>query len=515
MYASVTTASLYGLESKEVRVEIDVARGLPSFTVVGLANRSIREAKERIHSAVDGCGYRFPQKRITVNLSPANRKKEGSHFDLPIAAGVLIASAQVVPQPGLLKDTALLGELSLDGRLEPVDGVLPLVIGMRQRGIRQVILPRGNCAEAEAVADMVLIPAETLLQVGEHISGFRPLQAVRAAGCSGVGPPVDLPDFCDINGQDMAKRAAAIAAAGAHGMLMVGPPGVGKSMIGERIPGIMPELSESERLEITQIYSIAGLLNASSPIALRRPFRSPHHSLTVQAMTGGGSRPRPGEVSLAHRGVLFLDELPEFSRQVLDTLRQPLEQGRITISRVQYTTDYPARFMLIAAMNPCRCGYFGDAVKPCTCTETDRQRYVGKISGPLLDRIDLHIGLERMDYGDIDVHAKRAPGLSSQEIRSHVEAAAQRQTHRYRNMPFRFNAQLPPESLAEFCRLDQASNALVRQAFSAWTLSARSYHRLLRVARTLADYEESERIREEHVLEALSYRMPERAQEMN
>lgn len=508
MYASMLTASLYGLESQEVHVEVDVTGGLPSFSVVGLPNRSIKEAKERIHSAINGCGYRFPNKRITVNLSPANRKKDGSHFDLPIAMGLLVASGQICPERDALAHTAMIGELTLDGRLQPIDGALPLVIGMQQRGIEHVVLPAGNCAEAEAVKGMRLYPAETLLHVGEHMSGFRPIRPVCASGRKGKTTAIDVADFSDIVGQDMAKRAAAIAAAGAHALLMVGPPGVGKSMIGKRIPGIMPALSDAEHLEIAQIYSIAGLLDVNHTLSRQRPFRTPHHSLTVPAMTGGGARPGPGEVSLAHCGVLFLDELPEFSRQVLDTLRQPLEHGYITISRVREVMHFPARFMLVAAMNPCRCGYYGDSIKPCTCTETDRQRYAGRISGPMMDRIDLHIGLERMTYRDIDVNIKHREGMRSHEIQSFVEEAAQRQAHRYRNAPFRFNAQLPPDKLAEYCRLDEQCDALVKQAFTAWSLSARSYHRLLRVARTIADFMGCERIAEEHILEALSYRMP-------
>lgn len=508
MYARVSTASLYGLESREVHVEVDVGNGLPSFSVVGLANQSIREAKERIHAAIDHCGYRFPQKRITVNLSPANRKKEGSHFDLPIAVGLLISTGQIVPENEALSETAMIGELTLDGRLEPIDGALPLVIGMQKRGVRKVVLPIGNCREAESVKGMLLYPVETLLQAGEHITGFRRITPVAACGNPPNLKEGAVPDFSDIRGQEMVKRAAVVAAAGAHGMLMVGPPGVGKTMVGKRIPGIMPSLTDQEKLDITQIYSIAGLLDPAMPVVVRRPFRAPHHSLSSAAMTGGGSRPRPGEISLAHHGVLFLDELPEFSRQTLDTLRQPMEEGCVTISRVQDTLTFPARFVLVAAMNPCRCGYYGDPVKPCTCTETDRQKYAGKVSGPLLDRIDLHIGMERMVYGDIDAECEAMAGRSSRDLRNEVEEANMRQKQRYRSLSIEFNSQLPPDKIGTFCRLNDACRKLVKDAFSRWSLSARAYHRLLRVARTVADLSGSASIKEDHILEALGYRVP-------
>lgn len=507
MYARVSTASLYGLESREVHVEVDVSNGLPSFSVVGLANQSIREAKERIHSAIDHCGYQFPNKRITVNLSPANRK-EGSHFDLPIAAGLLISTGQIHLQDHGLQGVALLGELSLDGRLEPVEGVLPLVIGMQKRGVEKVILPKGNCREAESVKGMLLFPVETLLEAGEHLSGFRRIAPVCALGCKPDTSRTNSPDFADIRGQEMVKRAASVAAAGAHGMLMIGPPGVGKTMVGKRIPGIMPLLTDQERLDITQIYSIAGLLDPSKPVVVHRPFRAPHHSLSAAAMTGGGSRPRPGEISLAHHGVLFLDELPEFSRQTLDTLRQPMEEGSVTIARVRDTLTFPARFVLIAAMNPCRCGYYGDPVKPCTCTQTERLNYMGKISGPLLDRIDLHVGMERMVYGDIDAQSSSMPGKSSRELRLEVEAACEIQKRRYASDTIRFNAQLAPDQIGLHCRLNNHCRKLVRDAFSRWSLSARAYHRLLRVARTVADLSGSEAIEEPHILEALGYRIP-------
>ncbi len=510
MYASVITASLYGLVSQEVRVEVDVENGFPSFSVVGLANQSIREAKERIHSAVINCGYKFPSKRITINLCPANKKKEGSHFDLPIAMGLLMSTGQAPIPPETCRGTAFFGELTLDGRLEPVDGALPLIIGMQKRGILDVVLPSGNLAEAMLVKGMRLYPADTLLQAAQHATGFTCIEPVIAGGFSSSSSWADECDFSDIRGQEPVKRAALIAAAGAHGLLMIGPPGVGKTMVGKRIPGIMPPLSYKEQLDVTQIYSVAGELSKARPMITERPFRDPHHSMSAMAMAGGGARPRPGEVSLAHNGVLFLDELPEFNAHTLESLRQPLEDGRVTIARVNQTTTFPARFILVAAMNPCRCGYYGDPVKVCTCTETDRQRYIGKISGPLLDRIDLHMAMDRVVYADIAQERADIVGKTSQVLRVEVMNAYKIQKERYRKLPIDYNSQLTPVMIRQYCGLSDPCKALMEKAFLMWSFSARSYHRVLKVARTIADLAQEKCIREEHILEALSYRMPDR-----
>lgn len=510
MYASVVTASLYGLLSEEVRVEVDVENGFPSFSVVGLANQSIREAKDRIHAAVLNCGYKFPAKRITINLCPANRKKEGSHFDLPIAMGLLMSTGQARVSPGFFSKTAFFGELTLDGRLEPVEGALPLIIGMQKRGVKEVVLPSGNLAEAMLVKEMRLFPADTLLQAAQHATGFCPILPVVAEGC----PPSFMKecgyDFSDIRGQEPVKRAALIAAAGAHGLLMIGPPGVGKTMVGKRIPGIMPPLSYQEQLDVTQIYSVAGELSRARPMITERPFRNPHHSMSAAAMAGGGTRPRPGEISLAHNGVLFLDELPQFSSHTLETLRQPLEDGQVTIARVNETSTFPARFILVAAMNPCRCGYYGDPVKVCTCTQTDRQRYMSKISGPLLDRIDLHMTMDRVVYQDIALESSGCPGKTSAALGAEVMAAYIIQKQRYAKSAIEYNAQLTPSMIKKYCALDPACKALMEEAFSLWALSARSYHRILKVARTIADLAGEDAILKVHILEALSYRMPDR-----
>ncbi|NCB41444.1 MAG: ATP-binding protein [Clostridia bacterium] len=510
MYARIVTASLYGLISREVCVEVAVENGFPSFCVVGLANQSIKEAKERIHSAVLNCGYTFPCKRVTVNLSPANQRKSGSHFDLPIALGLLISTNQAVVSKDVVNGTAFLGELTLDGRLEPVEGVLPLVIGMQKRGITDVVLPMSNIKEAMLVKGMNLYAAPTLLQAVEHATGFRPIKPILADGVCGFDFEEELPDFLDIRGQESVKRAALVAASGAHGLLMIGPPGVGKTMIGKRMPGIMPPLSYEEQLDVTQIYSVAGELSQSRPMIQRRPFRSPHHSMSATAMIGGGSFPRPGEVSLAHSGVLFLDELPEFNTHVLQTLRQPMEEGSVTIARVNETSTFPARFILVAAMNPCRCGYYGDPVKVCTCTESDRQRYVGKVSGPLLDRIDLHIAMEQIFYKDVATQNSEEKGKTTSAMRAEVSAAYELQKNRYAKLSIDYNSQMTPRQIKKYCVLDDRCSKLLEEAFSVWRLSARSYHKILKVARTIADLSGCSSIKEEHILEALSYRMPDR-----
>lgn len=507
MYSRVLSASLYGLTGEETWVEVDVESGLPVFNIVGLANQSIKEAKERIHAAVMNCGFDFESHRITVNLAPANKKKEGSHFDLPIAIALLMSTGQLKPYKGALKaeEIAFLGELTLDGRLAAVEGVLPMIIGMQRRGVKQVVIPEGNLPEAMLVKGMEIVAAATLTQVAGHISGMDIMPPVTAQGyAEGDGDAKDSLDFSEIRGQELVKRAAQVAAAGMHGLLMVGPPGVGKSMIGKRIPGIMPPLSYEEQLDVTRIYSVAGELKSSGSLVTSRPFRAPHHSSSAAALTGGGSKPRPGEVSLAHCGVLFLDELPEFEARTIDMLRQPLEDGEVTIVRVNGKCTYPSRFMLVAAMNPCRCGYFGDSGRQCGCTESERKRYVGKISGPLLDRIDIHISMERVDFDEIANAPSRS--VTSAELRQGVIKAVEIQRMRYEGLGINCNSQLTPKLIKRFCALDKESEELMKAAFVKWKLSARSYHRILRVARTVADLEGCENIGKNHLLEALSYR---------
>lgn len=507
MYSRILSASLYGLTGEETWVEVDVESGMPVFNIVGLANQSIKEAKERIHAAVMNCGFDFESHRITVNLTPANKKKDGSHFDLPIAVALLMSTGQLKPHRDADSpdETAYLGELTLDGRLAAVEGALPMIIGMQRNGVKRVVIPEGNLAEARLVKGMEIIPAGTLTQVTDHISGMDIIAPVVAeGGQQGEIVRLDTPDFSDIRGQEAVKRAAQVAAAGMHGLLMVGPPGVGKSMIGKRIPGILPPLTYDEQLDVTQIYSVAGNLKGSNALITARPFRSPHHSMSAAALTGGGAKPRPGEVSLAHCGVLFLDELPEFEGHTLDTLRQPLEDGEVTIVRVNGKCTYPSRFMLVAAMNPCRCGYWGDSTHKCKCTETERKRYVGKVSGPLLDRIDIHVSMGRVDFEDIDGIPEKT--VTSEELRRGVVKAMEIQRKRYEAMDISYNSQLTPGLIKVFCPLDDECRQLMKDAFIKWKLSARSYHRILRVARTIADLDGSENIGRVHILEALSYR---------
>ncbi len=507
MYAKILTASLYGLEAEISRVELDSESGLPGFSVVGLANQSIKEAKERIHSAVMNCGYSFPPCRITVNLMPAGRRKKGSHYDLAIALGLLMCTGQIPLTPD--EDIACFGELSLDGGVKGVEGLLPMMTGLMKLGIGRFMVPAENLAEATLVKGAEIVSVMSLSEAADHLSGFRRLPFVTADGSAAPGGGRELPDFSDIRGQEAVKRAAQLAAAGRHGLLMIGPPGIGKSMVGKRIPGIMPPMSYEEMLDVTRIYSVAGELRAGRPLVTERPYRAPHHSLSAASLTGGGSRPGPGEISLAHCGVLFLDELPEFSAHTLDNLRQPLEDGEVSIIRVSEKCVFPCDFMLVAAMNPCRCGWYGDPVKSCSCSDSDRKRYVSRVSGPLLDRIDIHVVMERIDYEQLDIGGAASP-LDSAALRAGVEKAEAAQKERFRDGGFKHNGRLSPAEIKRYCALDSECGEIMKEAYARLNLSARSYHRILRVARTAADIEGSGDIRARHLLEALSYRMPEK-----
>lgn len=513
MYARVLTASLLGLSCEKTWAEVDCETGIPSFSVVGLANQSIKEARERIKSAILNSGYSFPTSKITVNLTPANIKKDGSHFDLPIALALLIAAdvAKVKEYDGSIANgkIAVIGELSLDGKVRAVDGALSMIIGLQKEGVTRMIIPKANFSEARLVKGMLIYPVETLSELVDHVIGKSPINVIEADGLDETRVTSNLLDFGDIKGQEMVKRAAQVAAAGMHGLLMIGPPGVGKSMVGKRIPGIMPSLTYKEKLEVTQIYSISGLLSEKCPMISQRPFRSPHHSISSISLVGGGTTPMPGEISLAHNGVLFLDEFPEFKAQTLDMLRQPLEDGEVSIVRINGKVRYPARFMLVAAMNPCRCGYFGDPVHPCTCTQTDRDRYLGKISGPLLDRIDIHVSMERLLYDEIS-SKNSVHSTDTKALREKVLVANKIQMERYAGIDISYNSQLTPRLIEKYCVLGNDCKSLLEAAFSRWNMSARQYHRILKVSRTIADLDEKESIDETHILEALNYRMPEK-----
>ena len=511
MYSRILTASLYGLSGGPTWAEVDCENGLPGFSVVGLADQSVREARERIRAALENSGLRFPAKRITVNLTPANRKKEGSHYDLPVAAGIILCSLKDTDLSGAADlcggKAACLGELTLDGRVNAVDGVLPMIMGLKKTGVSKFFVPADCLQEAMLVKDVELFPVRSIIELADHMTGMSQIKGIKGGSVSIASKPAQVPDFKDIRGQEVIKRAAQIAAAGMHGMLMVGPPGTGKTMIGKRIPGIMPELGYDEMLEVTQIYSAAGQTGGGTPLICERPFRAPHHSVTKAALIGGGGRPRPGEISLAHEGVLFLDEMAEFPSLILDLLRQPLEDGFVVLNRLNYKVTFPSRFMLVAAMNPCRCGYYGDPEKQCSCTESDRQRYIGRISGPLMDRIDIHVSVSRPSYGDINIGAS-GYGLSSADLREGVVRAIAVQKERYAGEGIKYNSQLDAKLLERYCMPDAEGRAKLKDSFEKMHLSARGYHRVLKIARTIADLQGSADIDLMHISEALTFRFP-------
>lgn len=503
MLVKVNGASLQGLEAIPVTVEVNASPGM-KFFLVGLPDNAVKESHERVVAAIHNSGFKFPNKQFTINMAPADVKKEGSGFDLPIAIGVL-ATEGVVKQD-LLHSSMLVGELSLDGTLQPVRGALPIAVKARELGFERLIVPLQNIREAAVVNNIEVYGARNITEVICLLNGMQVIEPTVMDTRKEFYEHQDAfeHDFVDIKGQEYVKRAMEVAAAGGHNVIMVGPPGSGKSMIAKRLPSILPPLSLRESLETTQIHSVAGSLKSGTSLIAQRPFRSPHHTISQVALVGGGVNPQPGEISLAHNGVLFLDELPEFSRNVLEVLRQPLEDRTINVSRAKYSISYPCNFMFVAAMNPCPCGYYNHPTKACVCTPGQITRYLNKISGPLLDRIDLQIEIAPLSFEEL---SKAAPGETSAQIRERVMRARQLQVERYKEHPgIHCNAQMTEKMLAQYCVLDEPTKEVLRQAMVRLNLSARAYSRILKVARTIADLDGKANIELSHIAEAVGYR---------